>query len=639
MAFSEKIRLIFDIDDNAAVGSFGRIRGSINDADGARDKFGAGLKSTGDFLKANMAASALAAGAALAAFGVKAVGAFQETALAAGKFAGATGLAVEDASRWIEVAGDIGVEAGTIEGAFTKMNLAIANGKPALKEYGVEIVTTKDGLIDANATFINAATTIGAIEDSTLRTKAAQEIFGKSYGEVSELMNMSAGDLKAALDGVSEAKVIDQDELDKARDFRDRMDNLKGAFEDVQLAAGELIVGMSPVITKVADIAEGIIGVTTAVADFVFAAKDSTEEAKAWWEAVGGTGAMSRGRAINGFMEEVNGHFGNLSNIDKATTALGFFGDAVVDGAEWDDAYYAGLVELFDKVAVKSPEMAEQLLTDFGKLRAGTDETSVRFQEWATAVGLTDTTMIELANRIPGTVTAVDDAGVAVEDMGEKAKIAAFRVETLEGKWADLKAEVDDDKAFFDIQGTFIDLQTTAEEAWIATAEGAEGAEEKAREYTGALLDAKGEVIDYLSEVLKLPPERSTKILAAFDEGNMQFVEDQLAILSRNRTMSLSILAKGGTGNITVNGRGFGVGATGGIVTQPTMALIGEAGPEAVVPLSQMPGASPLPSGLGSGSSSGGGDRSINIYTQANPNDVVAAIKQYERLNGRGWRS
>jgi len=54
--------------------------------------------------------------------------------------------------------------------------------------------------------------------------------------------------------------------------------------------------------------------------------------------------------------------------------------------------------------------------------------------------------------------------------------------------------------------------------------------------------------------------------------------------------------------------------------------------------LSQMPGASPLPSGLGSGSSSGG-DRPINIYTQANPNDVVAAIKQYERLNGRGWRS
>lgn len=35
-------------------------------------------------------------------------------------------------------------------------------------------------------------------------------------------------------------------------------------------------------------------------------------------------------------------------------------------------------------------------------------------------------------------------------------------------------------------------------------------------------------------------------------------------------------------------------GASGAIVTQPTMALIGERGPEALVPLDQMPGASPL---------------------------------------------
>jgi len=54
----------------------------------------------------------------------------------------------------------------------------------------------------------------------------------------------------------------------------------------------------------------------------------------------------------------------------------------------------------------------------------------------------------------------------------------------------------------------------------------------------------------------------------------------------------------GGIGNA---GKGLlgkiGIGATGGIVTQPTLAVIGEAGPEAVVPLSSMPGASPLSGG------------------------------------------
>lgn len=48
-------------------------------------------------------------------------------------------------------------------------------------------------------------------------------------------------------------------------------------------------------------------------------------------------------------------------------------------------------------------------------------------------------------------------------------------------------------------------------------------------------------------------------------------------------------------------------GATGGIVTRPTMALIGEAGPEAVVPLNSAPGASPL------GALGGSMDLTVNV--------------------------
>ena len=38
-------------------------------------------------------------------------------------------------------------------------------------------------------------------------------------------------------------------------------------------------------------------------------------------------------------------------------------------------------------------------------------------------------------------------------------------------------------------------------------------------------------------------------------------------------------------------------GQAGAIVTRPTRTWIGEVGPEAVIPLHQAPGASPLPSG------------------------------------------
>lgn len=255
MALTEKIRVLFEVDDK---GSFGKIKRDIASADTAAGKMKAGASGLTGVLKDNVAGAALAAGTALVAFGVKSVNAFQDAALGAGKFADATGLAVEDASRWIEVAGDLGIEAGTIQGAFQKLNKSIADGKPALAEYGVEVVKTKDGVVDANATFINAATTIGAIEDPTKRAKAAQELFGKSYGEVAELLEMSASDVQTALDGVSDSKVIDEEELAKARKFRDTMDNLKDKLEDLALTLGESLV------PQLADLAEQAIEVAEA---------------------------------------------------------------------------------------------------------------------------------------------------------------------------------------------------------------------------------------------------------------------------------------------------------------------------------------------------------------------------------------
>jgi len=59
--------------------------------------------------------------------------------------------------------------------------------------------------------------------------------------------------------------------------------------------------------------------------------------------------------------------------------------------------------------------------------------------------------------------------------------------------------------------------------------------------------------------------------------------------------------------------------ADGGIVTSPTLALIGEAGPEAVVPLSKMGGT--------------GGQINITV-TSADPRAVVDALVRYSRQNG-----
>ena len=80
-----------------------------------------------------------------------------------------------------------------------------------------------------------------------------------------------------------------------------------------------------------------------------------------------------------------------------------------------------------------------------------------------------------------------------------------------------------------------------------------------------------------------------------------------------------------------IGGKGFDVPdipmlAEGGIVTGPTLAMIGEGnGPEAVIPLSKLG-----QFGLGGG---GGANITVNV-NGGDPNSVVRALQQYVRLNG-----
>lgn len=75
----------------------------------------------------------------------------------------------------------------------------------------------------------------------------------------------------------------------------------------------------------------------------------------------------------------------------------------------------------------------------------------------------------------------------------------------------------------------------------------------------------------------------------------------------------------GGNGGANPAGLDYKAMATGGIVTGPTFALIGEAGPEAVIPLDKMGGM--------------GGGVTINV-NGGDPNAVVAALRTYMRQNG-----
>jgi hypothetical protein len=232
-SFTERVQVLIDVTGDKASSSLSSIKGAVADAEGGFGKLKAGAGAAFDAIGVMGPVAIAAAAGAAAKFVVDMVNGFEDLALKANDFASATGLAVDDASRWMEVAGDVGVNVGTLEGAINKMNLAA--GKGDLAKLGIEGKTTSDQLL-------NSLTHLQGIPDASQRATEGVKIFGKSWTNLAPLVE-SSKDLKQALQDVSEGQVIDQAEVEKAKRYRDAVDNLSDAWANFTLKVGEAAVG------------------------------------------------------------------------------------------------------------------------------------------------------------------------------------------------------------------------------------------------------------------------------------------------------------------------------------------------------------------------------------------------------------
>lgn len=480
-------RLVYAIEvvtDRAQAG-FKGFRQSVAEADGAVGKFKAGAGAAMSTVQANAGTLALAGGAALATFGAKAVTAFQDTAIAAGKFSDATGLAVEDASRLQEVAGDVGVEASAIEGAIVRMNAAAAKGD--LADLGVELQRTKDGAVDVNATFLETIRALNGIKDPTERALAAQKIFGRGYKEVAEIIFDSADNVAAKLGEVSEAKVIDADELRKAREFRESMDNLNDALQDIQLAAGEALV---PMLGDLADIVVLARDAQQALEDMIpgddtglFSRGaiplfvDTLKDVKEAFDGGSDSGGTFRG-VIEGMLPEIN----------EAGNVVRQLGDETEEAA---DAISGGGGSLVDQ------------LRDFGAQAAEASD-------------------------------AAEDFGDALErELARRAEEAADRFEAAIDR---ALQRVTDAFDAFDERVNQQDILADIADGWDEIAEAqekaAEGGEQDRRDLERAIRDQRREVRQLLETIDSLPLNKKIDILAQIEDASLSELQTIISNLS-----------------------------------------------------------------------------------------------------------
>lgn len=251
MSFTEKINVIIDVTTDKASAGLKGFKSAVADAEGFTGKLKAGASSLGDTLAKNAGPALIAAGTAAVAFGVKAVGAFTDTAKAAIDLSAATGLSTEAASRWIAVGDDMGVTAESLTSGIGKIAKTLDDSKWA--EYGIATRDAAGNARDANDILLDAFDVLGKTTNETERARIGNELFGKGYASLAPLVGKTREEYEQMLGSVEAGQVITGKEAEKAERMRKAQDALQDALREVTLAVGQFASSIGPMVQGVAD--------------------------------------------------------------------------------------------------------------------------------------------------------------------------------------------------------------------------------------------------------------------------------------------------------------------------------------------------------------------------------------------------
>lgn len=249
-SFFEKITVAIDLQTAKASAGFRDLKTSISEAEGFTGKLKAGasgLKSSlGGLVSglgpAGVAGAAAAAGAALWAAGEKFVNLGRQTR----DLAIATGLSNDEASRLIDVFGDLGGDASSLASSIGKITKDLDADK--WEKYGIATRDAGGEVLETNEIFLDALDTLRKIKDPTLRAAAGTELFGKSWANLAPLIAKSNAELEEMLANVADAKVMTDEEVKSAEDLAMAQDAIKDVVEDLTLQVGKLVASLAPLI-------------------------------------------------------------------------------------------------------------------------------------------------------------------------------------------------------------------------------------------------------------------------------------------------------------------------------------------------------------------------------------------------------
>ena len=572
----EKLELLITGDARDAVmamrqaaGAAGGLDDSVGASATKMSRLGAAAGAASDHIRQNLGAYSVAAVAGLTAAAVASIREFTTLADKVRDFSRFAGVSAETSSRLVAVFDDLEVSQEAANTAFFRLNRGISSGTTNLEQYGAQVVRSKDGNLDIYRTLLSVADAYQSTSDSGRRAELVQEAFGRGGAALIPILEQGRDRIKELYGNVPEGQILDDAEVLRARQFELAMDDLNDSMMELKVAAGNELV---PTLTTLATAMAGVIR--------------ATGEFESRFPKVASV--------IGDVKDAVVGAVNPLAGVTDALQDLGIGGGDATDKLTEATTRYNEAQKTFNALAAdkklktdEGREATRQLRDAQDDLERVTNRVNVAHEEEITKLEQVKQSTYDVVLQkmgLEGAQIAVERATAAYnKTMGDsEATDLAKREATLSATTAIMAMA----QKQLELEG-----QTTETEA------GQKRLNEILTYIAGTLDPAsplRARLQDYANDLRGIPTDVVTSFRVRLDTNE---IYNQLQDLGLSGEQAAEMIRQ--SYQYLVPGL-----AAGGVVTGPTVAMIGEAGPEAVIPLSQLPSMVPQ---------TGGGSMSITV--------------------------
>ena len=507
-----------------------------------------------------------------------------------------TGISTGDLQKYKAAADLVDVSVETMTKSHTKLKKSMyqaqngsKNATEAFDKLGISVTDSNGELRDAGEVFDDAIEALGKMENPTERDAIAMQIFGKNATELNSLIADGGKTYEQVAKIYDETglSIIDQESLDKANEFNDSIDSIKLIAGATLQQIGTKLAGyLAPALEKVVGWVEKIAGWLTKLDPEVLAIIGVIAGVVAGIApllivlgkvATGISAIMSVGAKLGPLLAGLSGPVGIVIAILAALVAAG-----VLVYKNWDT------------IKAKAKEVKDWVVKKWQELKTSVSTLMTNIKTAVTTAWNT------LKTSVSNTVTAIKTAvTTAWNNIKTSVSTTVENIKTaVSTKWEALKTAV----------STKVEaLKTSLATKWDAIKTKASNTIETAKESVKGKIEAMKESVKSKIDALKDSVKAKFDAIKDKITGPIETAKDKIkTIIDKIKTIFSGLkleLPRFKLPHFKVDGgkAPWGIGGAGkapsfdiewykkgGIFDSPSLIGVGEAGPEAVLPIEKL---------------------------------------------------